>query len=69
MTINNAVSLVEEVNLVDKYFDVVRQEGLHQSPGNLRYYMRHLFQDIAFTGKRMLDIGGGTGLFSFYASV
>ena len=29
--------------------------------------MHYLFQDTTFVGKTMLDIGGGIGLFSFYA--
>lgn len=58
---------MEKTNLVDQYFAIVRQEGLYPSPGNLRYYIEYLFQDTPFIGKTMLDIGGGAGLFSFYA--
>jgi len=54
-------------DLVDQYFDIVCQEGLYSSPGNLRHYIHYLFQDTSFVGKTMLDIGGGAGLFSFYA--
>lgn len=42
--------------------------GLHNSSGNLCFYLRHLFGDLDFTGKRVLDIGGGYGLISFYAA-
>jgi len=58
---------MEKTDLVDRCFAVVCQEGLYSSAGNLRHYMHYLFQDITWVGKTMLDIGGGTGLFSFYA--
>ena len=52
---------------VDQSFTIVCREGLYSSPGNLRYYANYLFQDMPLVGKTMLDIGGGAGLFSFYA--
>jgi len=55
-------------SLLDRYFQAVREVRLYSSPGNLRFYLRYLFGDLRFEGKRMLDIGGGTGLFSFYAA-
>ena len=32
-------------------------------------YLDFLFQDITFTRKSVLDIGGGSGLLSFYAAI
>ncbi len=54
--------------LVDKYFVLVDQEGLYSSQYNLRFYLNYLFKNISFNKKTMLDIGGGAGLFSFYAA-
>lgn len=36
---------------------------------DLRFYLNYLFQQISFKEKSMLDIGGGTGLYSFYGSI
>jgi SAM-dependent methyltransferase len=49
---------------VEEYFRFVEQERLWN---RARHYMERLFQGISFEGKRVLDIGGGAGLFSFYA--
>lgn len=53
--------------LLERYFAVVEQEDLYSSPDNLRFYLDYLFEGVRFPGKAMLDIGGGSGLFSFYA--
>ncbi len=42
--------------------------GVAKSPKNLQQYLGVLFGDIDFTGRRFLDIGGGTGLFTHYAA-
>lgn len=53
---------------LEKYFEIIRKERFYSSPANLKFYLRYLFGDISFQHKRMLDIGGGSGLFSFYAA-
>jgi len=50
---------------VEEYFRFVERERLWK---RARYYMNNLFQGLSFEGKKVLDIGGGTGLFSFYAA-
>jgi SAM-dependent methyltransferase len=52
----------------DLYFDVVIAEGLYSTRSNLKYEMDTLFKGIHFHNKQVLDIGGGTGLYSFYAA-
>jgi len=54
--------------LLNRYFIAVCQEGLFSSPENLKYYTNNLFRDIDFAGKAMVDVGGGSGRFSFYAA-
>jgi len=49
-----------------RYFEVIRQAG--RSPANLRFYLNYLFDGIDLKGKAVLDIGGGDGILSFYAS-
>jgi SAM-dependent methyltransferase len=51
---------------VDHYFEVMSDRAW--SPGNLRFYLRYLFQDVDLEGKRMLDVGAGDGTFSLYAA-
>ena len=54
-------------NLED-YLSAVIKEGLYPNRGNLQFHLKTLFKDIAFENRRVLDIGGGSGLHSFYAA-
>lgn len=58
---------------VEKFLDVVIEENLFKakffsSKEKLRFNLENLFQGIDLTGKRILDIGGGYGMHSFYAA-
>ena len=59
---------MRSTDCLDRYFAVVRDQGLFSSPENLKFYLRYLFENLSFTNKAVLDIGGGAGLFSFYAA-
>ena len=60
---------MENNELFGKYLNVAAKEGMCRSKANLTFYLDFLFQDVSFAGKSMLDIGGGTGLYSFYAAI
>ena len=51
---------------LERYFSAVIEEGLYPNRGNLQFHLKTLFKDIAFENRRVLDIGGGSGLHSFY---
>ena len=53
---------------LEGYFSAVIEEGLYPSRRNLQFYLKALFKDIALENRRVLDIGGGSGLHSFYAA-
>jgi len=55
-------------SLLDGYYRLIEQRRLWSSSANWRFYVRQLFQGIPLAGKRMLDIGAGTGLLSLYAA-
>ncbi|MBI9074123.1 MAG: methyltransferase domain-containing protein [Desulfatibacillum sp.] len=50
------------------FLDTMVKQGLSSSPKRLHYKMSRLFSTIDFNDKRVLDIGGGSGLYSFYAA-
>ena len=54
-------------NLED-YLSAVIKEGLYPNRGNLQFHLKTLFKNIALENRRVLDIGGGSGLHSFYAA-
>lgn len=49
------------------YLNAVAREGLFTNAGNLRFHLDTLFQEIDCRGRRVLDIGGGTGIHTIYA--
>ena len=63
------LNTTEYMKKIEQYFDTVIKDDLYSSKGNLRFYLNYIFGDINFKGKTMLDIGGGAGIFSFYAAV
>ena len=53
---------------IELYLNTAIKEGLYSTKGNLRFEMDTLFSGIDFKNKTVLDIGGGSGLCSFYAA-
>ena len=53
---------------ISKYFAEVGRAGLWPSEAGLRRYLAFLFGDVPLRGARVLDVGGGTGLFTMYAA-
>jgi len=51
------------------FFDVMKREGLWRTSKSLHTYLTFVFKGISFEGKRVLDIGSGSGIFGFYAAV
>ena len=56
-----------EPNL-ENYFSAVIKVGLYPNRGNLQFHLKALFKDISLENRRVLDIGGGSGLHSFYVA-
>jgi SAM-dependent methyltransferase len=53
---------------IDLYINVVIEEGLFANKGRLKFHMDTLFEGIDFKNKKVLDIGGGSGIYCFYAA-
>ena len=51
-----------------EFCNVAKEQALFKSSVRLQIYLSSLFADIDLRGKRVIDIGGGTGLYSFYAA-
>ncbi|MCA9388538.1 class I SAM-dependent methyltransferase [Candidatus Berkelbacteria bacterium] len=52
---------------LDNFVAKIEEHQLHPGNGNLRHYLNFLYRDIDFKDKKVLDIGGGTAVHSFYA--
>ena len=53
---------------LEGYFSAAIKAGLYPNRGNLQFHLKTLFKNIALENRRVLDIGGGSGLHSFYAA-
>lgn len=62
------VADVAAADLVERYFDVVDEQGRCSSRRNWERYIAYLFDDVSFAGKAVLDIGAGNGLMGVYAA-
>jgi SAM-dependent methyltransferase len=56
------------VEAVERYLSVVEAEWPERNVGNLRFYLEYLFDGVPLAGRRVLDIGAGDGVYSFYAA-
>lgn len=64
--------MVNQANIssdVESYFDVLISEGLYSNKKRFQFHMDSIFKGIDFEDRSVLDIGGGTGLYSFYAAL
>ena len=51
-----------------KTFDILlSQAGIPRSKGYDFYFSNYIYKDLDLDGKKILDIGGGNGIASFYA--
>jgi SAM-dependent methyltransferase len=53
----------------DDFFDLIVRRKMYSNKANLKYYLNMLFDHVELAGKNVLDVGGGSGLLSFYAAV
>lgn len=51
-----------------EFLDLAIREKLWSNKKNLKNYLSFMFDDVDVAGKRVLDVGGGDGLLTFYAA-
>jgi SAM-dependent methyltransferase len=51
------------------YLRLLRRLGAIRSERTTLALLQDLFRDVTFAGRRVLDIGGGDGLYAFYAAI
>ena len=56
------------LDTVEGYYSAVETEWPKRNVGNLRFHLDHLFDGVELSGARVLDVGAGDGLYSFYAA-
>jgi hypothetical protein len=53
---------------LEEFLTLAVRERLYGNRGNLHFFMRSIFRGSLLEGARVLDVGGGTGLCSYYAA-
>lgn len=53
--------------IMKKFDNLLSEAGITRSDGYEFYFRNYIYKDIDLDGKKILDIGGGNGLASFYA--
>ncbi len=51
------------------FLQAVSTEGMYSSGENLLFYTKQIFDGVPLEGRRFLDIGGGSGVYTFYAAL
>ena len=52
------------------FYKIISDNGFYSKPERLKFYLeQQLFKGIDFKGKSLIDIGGGSGLFGYYAAL
>lgn len=57
----------DSASLLPRYLNILDERGLYSSSGNFRHYTGYLFDGVPLLGKRFIDVGGGNGIYSFFA--
>ena len=52
-----------------EYFRLMEVNNFYSHRNKLKFYIDNLFKNIDFKNKSLIDIGGGNGLFGFYAAL
>lgn len=53
---------------MQRFLQAVQDHAMWSTAARLRTYGKYLYSDIDLNGVRLLDIGGGSGVFSLYAA-
>ena len=56
------------MDATERYFSALDSEWPERNVGRLRFYLEYLFDGVPLAGRRVLDIGAGDGVYSFYAA-
>jgi SAM-dependent methyltransferase len=65
----NPATESDRARAVDQYLRALHALGVISDERTTRPFLADFFRNVDFTGRRVLDIGGGEGIYSFYAAV
>lgn len=51
-----------------EYFELAINRKMYSNTSNLKFHLNYIFDNVELTHKKVLDIGGGSGLLTFFAA-
>jgi SAM-dependent methyltransferase len=66
--LNNIVSIGPDNKSLQEFYKLSIEKGLYSSHSNLKNHLSFMFGNKPLKKKRILDIGGGKGLLTFFAA-
>lgn len=55
--------------LKNYFYDLAINRKMYSNKSNLKFRLKYIFDKVDLTNKKVLDVGGGAGLLTFYAAV
>jgi SAM-dependent methyltransferase len=59
--------MIQGAPSLETYFSAMADENVYPNTGNLRFYVKFLFDGVSIKDRSVLEIGGGKGTLSFFA--
>lgn len=57
-----------KTDAIEAFYNVAVAEGAYTNIPNLKNHLAYIFDGVSLAGKRVLDVGGGTGLLTLWAA-
>src|ERR1700716_2476731 len=64
----NPATESDRARAIDRYLRALHGLGVISDERTARPFLADFFRNVDFTGRRVLDIGGGEGIYRFYAA-
>ena len=58
-----------QAEIVNNFYDLAIDREMYSNKPNLKFRLNYFFNDVDLSNKKVLDVGGGIGLLTFYAAV
>lgn len=58
-----------QAEILNNFYDLAIARKMYSNKPKLKFRLDYLFKNVCFANKKVLDVGGGIGLLTFYAAV
>jgi 2-polyprenyl-3-methyl-5-hydroxy-6-metoxy-1,4-benzoquinol methylase len=58
-----------QTEMVNNFYDLAIDQEMYSNKAKLKFRLSYLFNNVSLSNKKVLDVGGGAGLLTFYAAI